>query len=86
MSEDFEGAFPFLASEQAVVNENTGQLVSDCAVDEGGNYRRINSPREGGNNLAAANLFADMVDAFIYKIAGCPFALTAANAIYKIFQ
>ena len=47
-------------AQQAVVDEDAGQLVADRAVDQRGRHRRVDAAGEGADDPPVADLLADL--------------------------
>ncbi len=67
-----EGAFDFLPSEEAVVDENAGQLFTDCPMDDGGNHSGIDTAGKGTDDSALAYLPLDISNLLFNEILGHP--------------
>ena len=46
-------------AQQAVVDEDAGELVADGAVDEGGGHGGVHSPAQAADDVGVAHLLAD---------------------------
>jgi len=68
-----------------MINKDTGKLVTNSSVDDGGDYWWINSTGEGTDNLAFTYLFFDSRYVLIYEVAYRPVSLAAAYPVDEIF-
>ena len=66
-----DGSFLGLA-QQAVVDQDAGELRSDGLIDECGGDRRIDTAREAANHAVVADASADVVDGLPGEIAQTP--------------
>ena len=56
----------------AVVDEDAGEAVADCALNQGCRNRGIHTAGEGADDLAISDLLTNAVNAVIHKVAGGP--------------
>src|SRR5690606_7288393 len=68
----------FVQAQQAVVDENAGQLVADGLVDERSGHRGINPAGKPQNDFVVADLGADGGDGFFDVVGHVPVAGAAA--------
>ena len=83
-AEGVEDALRLLAAQQAVVDEDAGQLVADGAVDERRRDRRVDAAGEGADDAAVAHLLADALDALADEVRRRPVAAAAADAVEEV--
>ncbi len=74
--DDFVG---FIFAQQAVVNEDAGQLVADGFVDQDRGDGRIDAARQTADHLFVADLLADLSDGFFAVSAHGPVAAEACK-------
>ena len=53
---------PLAEAQQAVVDEDAGELVADGAVDQGGGHRGVDAAGKAEDDMVAADLLADAGD------------------------
>lgn len=52
--------FPFAAPQDAIVDEHTGQLVTDRAMSQRRGHRRVHPTAQGAQDPILPNLLADL--------------------------
>src|SRR5688572_14163355 len=76
----------FIQAQQAVVDENAGELRTDRLVNERRCDRRIHAAGEAEDYLLAAYLFANLPDGLGYIVGHAPVAARAANFPHEALQ
>ena len=82
-----EDCFHFIAlvfTQQAVIYEYAGQLVSDCFGKHNSCYGGIDSAGQCAEDFSVAYFFADSFDGFFYEGVHVPVAGAAADIVYKV--
>ena len=74
------------AAQEAVVDEDAGELVADGAVDEGGGDGGVDAAGERADDAAVADLLADAEDGVGDEVAGGPVAAAAADAEEEVLE
>ena len=84
--EGFANGLDLALAEQAVIDENAGQLVADCAMRERRRHRRIHPAAQRADHPRPADLLPDLphrrVDIGLHR----PRGLTAADVVDKVAQ
>ncbi len=80
----FHYALRFTFAEQAVVNEHTGQLITDRPVNQHRHYRGVYTAAEGAEHFFVADFVLDILDGILNKGFHRPFAFTAANLVQEV--
>src|ERR1700730_9161176 len=83
---NFLYGFRFARAEQAVINENAGQLVTDRPVNESCSDRGINAAGKTEYNFVFANLSANFAASLFDKRTHRPVGRTATGPVDKVFQ
>lgn len=86
LGEGLHDLFAFVQSQQAVVDEDAGELVADGAVDERGGHRGVDAAGQAEDDFVAADLFADAGDRFRDVVGHVPVALAAADVLDEARQ
>jgi hypothetical protein len=73
----------FVEAQQAVIDEDAGQLVADRAVDQRRRHRRIDAARKAENDLLAAHLRTNPVDCLGDVIGHVPVVSAAADVAHE---
>ncbi len=73
-------------AEDAVVDEDAGELVSDGAVDEDGGDGGVNAAGESADDAAVADFFADGGDGFVDEALRRPVGVEAADVEDEVAQ
>ena len=76
----------FILSQQAVVYQNTGKLIADCFVKQGGHHGAIDSSREAADDTSVSDLFANRGDGFIGEVPQFPGAGQSTDIEQEVFQ
>ena len=76
----------FVFSEEAVVDEDAGELVADGFVEKCGEDGGIDAAREAADDGCVADLFADGVDGGVDEAAHFPGAAGFADAVEEILD
>src|SRR2546428_3198253 len=76
----------FVLAQESVVNEDTGETLTDSAVDEQGHHRGINPTAEPADNPAVCHPFANLADFALNEPCHCPRRLAVADAKEKVMQ
>ena len=76
----------FVEAQQAVVDEDAGQLLADGALDEGGRDGGIHSAGEAEDHLRLADLLADFADGRLDVVVHLPGRLAAADAEEEVAE
>ena len=84
--EGVDDALGFFAAEEAVVDEDAGELVADRAVDEGGGDGGVDAAGERADDAPVADLLADAEDGVGDEVAGGPVAAAAADAEEEVLE
>ena len=71
---------------QAVVDEDTGQLVADGPMGEGRRHRRIHPAAQGANHSLLADLLANLLHRRIHIRLHRPGRFAAANVVDEIAE
>ena len=77
---------PFVRTQQAVIDEYTGELVANGLVNERGSHRGIHPAAQSQNHPAITDLLANLSTGAIDKRAHCPLGFAAANAMDKVLK
>ena len=75
-----------LAAEEAVVDEDAGELVADGAVDERGGDGGVDAAREGADDAAVAHLLSNARHALLDEVARRPEPAAAANVVEEVLD
>ena len=67
-------------------NEDAGELVANGAVHQRGHHGGVHAAREGENDLARANLLADLLDLLVDDALHGPVLLEVAHAKQEILE
>ena len=76
----------FVEAQQAVVDKDTGELVSDGAVNQGRGHAGIYPAREPENDFLAAHLLANASHGFFDVVAHDPVGAGFADVEHKALQ
>ncbi len=68
-----------------MINKDTGKLVTNSSVDDGGDYWWINPTWESIDDLTFTYLFLDSRYTFIYEVTYRPVSLAATYSVDEIF-
>ena len=85
----FEGAHDalrLLAAEEAVVDEDAGELVADGAVDESGRDGGVDAAGEGADDAAVAHLLPYARHAFLDEVARRPEPAAVADVVQEVLD
>src|SRR5207245_2457912 len=74
------------AAQQAVVDEDAGELVAYGAVDERGGDGGVDAAGEGADHSPVADLLPDAEDGVGDEVAGGPIAAAAADAQEEVLE
>src|SRR5690606_37483429 len=74
----------FSLPEQAVIDENAGELVADRLVDEHRGHRRIDAARKPADDASVADLLADALDGRLAESVHGPVAAAAGDLADEI--
>ena len=77
---------PLAFAQQAVVDEDTGELVAQGLVQQHRRHRRIDPAGETQDHVLVADLLADLLFFLLDERGGRPIALSAADAMGEVFQ
>ncbi len=81
----FDG-LAFVFSEEAVVDEDAGELGADGFVEECGEDGGIDATGEAADDVGGADLLADGIDGGVYEVAHFPGAIGVADAVEEVFE
>jgi hypothetical protein len=84
LAEDFADDAGFAVAEDAVVDEDAGELVADGLMDEGGGDAGVDSAAEAEDDAFGADLLADFVDGVVDVVVHGPVAAAAADAVDEV--
>ncbi|KFB72840.1 MAG: hypothetical protein AW09_001948 [Candidatus Accumulibacter phosphatis] len=73
----------FVKAQQAVIDEDAGQLVADCAVNQCRSDRGIDTARKTENHLFGAHLRTNLVDCLGDVIGHVPVISTTADVAHE---
>jgi hypothetical protein len=76
--------FGFARAQQAVVDENAGELVADGLVQQRRRHARIHAAAQAENDVFLADLRADFLDGLVDVIAASSSSAAAADAVDKV--
>ncbi|MCY1359310.1 hypothetical protein D9M69_458740 [compost metagenome] len=76
----------FVQAQQAMIDEDAGELVADGAVDQRRGHRRIDAARQAQDHLFVADLFADLGDGFLDVVAHDPVSLAAGDLEHEALE
>ena len=76
----------FVQAQQAVVDENAGQLVADGAVDQRCGNARIDAAGQTEDDFLVTDLLADRLDGFGDVVAHHPVGAATADAMHEAFE
>ena len=76
----------FAQAQQAVIDEDAGQLVADRAVDQRRRHARIDPAGQPENDIVAADLAADRLHRFGDVIGHVPVRLATADFMHEAGQ
>jgi hypothetical protein len=76
----------FVEAQQAVVDEDAGQLVADRAMDQGRRDARIDAPRQAEDHLVGADLLADPRHRLLDVVAHHPVGLRTGDVEHETVQ
>ena len=76
----------FVEAQQAVVDEDAGELVADRAVDQRRGDARIDAARQAEDDLLVADLLADARDRLVDVVAHHPVGLRAGDVEHEAVQ
>ncbi|MEY5025724.1 MAG: hypothetical protein RLZZ244_1252 [Verrucomicrobiota bacterium] len=79
VAEELLDGLGFVGAQEAVVDEDAGELVADGAVDEGGGDAGVDAPAESEDDVVVADLLADAFADFLDEGAHGPVALERAD-------
>ncbi len=69
-----------------MVNENAGQLFSDCLGEQNSTHRRIHATRKSAENFAVSDLFPQLPDRRFRERVHLPVAAAATDIINKVME
>ena len=72
--------------QQAVIDEDAGELLADRLVNEHGGDRRVDAARQSADHPALAHLLADLLDRLVLEGAHGPVAGKAGDLAHEIAQ
>lgn len=84
--EHVDDHFAFVLAQQAVIDEDAGELIADGAVDERGSDRGIHATREAKDDFFIADLSTDFFDGFGNVVGHDPVGGRAADVTHKALQ
>ena len=76
----------FVFAQDAVVDEDAGELVADGAMDEDGGHGGIDAAGEAADDAAVADLLADGGDGFVDEALRCPVGRESADVEDEVAQ
>ena len=76
----------FVLAQQAVIDEDTGELVADGAVNQRGGHGGIDAARQTQNHFVAADLLADFGHGFVDVVGHRPAWFGIANVQHKAVE
>ena len=85
-AEGGDDALRLLAAQEAVVDEDAGELVAHGPVHQGGGDGGVDAAGEGADDAAGAHLLADAAHALGDEAAGGPVAPAAADVVEEVLQ
>ena len=78
--------FCFAETQEAVVDENAGQLIADGFVYEDSCDRGVDAAGEGADDIVISNFFTDIFDSDVDVVAHGPAAFTFADVEEEVLQ
>ena len=84
--EEFVDRIPLAEAQEAVVDKDAGELVTDRLVDEGGCHGGIDPSAQAQNDTAITDLIADLGADALNEGTHGPVALAAANAVKEVLE
>ena len=84
--EHLDNHLAFILAQQAMVDENAGELIANGAMDERRGDRGIDTAGQAEDDFLAAHLFADAGDGLVDVVAHDPIRLRAANVEHKAIE
>ena len=84
--EGVDDTLRLLAAQEAVVDEDAGQLVADGFVDERGGDGGVDAAGERADDAPGPDFRADAGDGVGDEVAGVPIAATAADLVEEVIQ
>ena len=84
--EEFVYRIPLAEAQEAVVNKDAGELVTDRLVNERGRHGGIDPSAQAQNDTAITDLIADLGADALNEGTHGPVALTAANAVKEVLE
>ena len=85
-AKDLADLFALVLAQQAVVNENAGQLLADGLSQHGCADAGINAAGQGAEHLAVADLLAQGLDAVLHEGVHLPGTGAAADIVHEVVQ
>ena len=76
----------FPVSQHAGIDENAGQLITDCAMQQRSHDAGINTAGKPEDDVVTADLFTDPVDAVPDDVFCCPGFFAATNIVHEALQ
>src|SRR3990167_146495 len=73
-------------AKQSVIYKDTGELIPNGSVDEGGYHRRIDPTTQSTDHLIKSNLPFNRSDRFFNKICHNPIGCCTCNFVDKILK
>src|SRR5690606_37355672 len=84
VAEHGDDLFGLVEAHQAVVDIDAGELIADGFVDQHGRNRRIDAAGKAADDLAAADLGADLFDHFLAISGHGPVGRDATDAVHEV--
>ena len=72
-------ALPLAGPEEPGIDEDAGELVADCPVNQGGGHRRIHASRQPADHGGIAHHVPDLLDGLLDERPGRPVRITPAD-------
>ncbi|MCY1215412.1 hypothetical protein D9M72_272550 [compost metagenome] len=86
LGEGLHDLLAFVQAQEAVVDEDAGELVADGLVDQRGGNRRVHAAGQAEDDFVVADLFADARDGFGDVVGHVPVAFAAADLVHEAGQ
>ena len=77
---------PFVQSQQTIVDKNTGQPISDGAMQNGGNHRRIHTTGKTQQYLLVTHLFTNRLNTVIDNAGRIPQVFAFTDIVEEALQ
>ena len=84
LAEHGDDFFRLVHPHQAMVNQNTRELIADCLMNQKSCNRRIYPAGQSANNTLVAHLLSDGIDGLLAVRSHGPIAFEPCNIVNKI--